>query len=152
MEETHKNTISILKHLLIRTNNAREAYKNAAKNVHNRPMVSFFEDAANMHNQFSESLKQEIKSLGGNPKDKTSLSADAEHFWLDLASIIVRRNESAMLNNCAEAEEKTIAEYDKLINQNDLTENARDMLKQQRDKAQALRDKVRDLRSHYASD
>lgn len=152
MESNHKNTANILEHLLIRTNNAREAYRNAAKNAHNRPMISFFEDAARLHEQFSEKLKQEIEKLGGTPKDKTTLDADADRFWLDFASIIVRRNEPAILENCAKAEQKAIEEYDKLMIQGDLDENVRNVLKDQRDRAHALFLELKELERQYASD
>lgn len=151
MESTRQNTVATLEHLLVRSNNAREAYKNAAKNVHNRPMTSFFEDAALLHEQFSKSLKQEIEKLGGHPKDKTSLASDAERFWLDFASIIVRRNEPAILDNCAKAEEKAVEEYDRLLNQGDLAENVRNMLKDQRERAQTLLVELKELEGKYTS-
>lgn len=152
MESNIENTISTLEHLLIRSNNAREAYRNAAKNAHNRPMMSFFEDAARLHEQFSKMLKQEVEKLGGNPKDKTTLASDADRFWLDFASLIVRRNEPAILENCAKAEKKAIEEYDKLISQGDLDEHVRNILKDQRDRAQALFHELKDLEKKYASD
>lgn len=152
MEATHQDTISTLEHLLVRANNAREAYRNAAKNVHNRPMTSFFEEAALLHDQFCESLKQQITRLGGHPRDRTSLASDADRFWLDFASIIVRRNEAAILKNCAEAEKKAIDEYDKLISQRDLEENIQNMLSEQRDQAQQMYARVQELERQYQSE
>lgn len=152
MESHHPNTISILEHLLVRSNNARETYRNAAKNVHNTSMVSFFEDAANLHEQFSEVLRQEIERLGGHPKNKTSLGSDADRFWLDFASLIVRRNEPAILENCAKAEQKTIEDYDRLLGQGDLTENIQNILKDQRERAQSLFLKLTGLEKRYTSD
>ncbi len=152
MDPSHQNSIATLEHLLVRSNNAREAYRNAAKNVHNRPMKSFFEEAAISHEQYSEEIRQEIRNLGGTPKDKTSLASDADRFWLDFTSIIVRRNESAILKSCAEAEEKAIKEYDKLINQHNFSDTVERMLTVQRDRSQEFRHRMLELDAQYSSD
>lgn len=146
-----RETTQQLEELLTRTVNAREAYKNASKNVHNKPLTVFFEDAAHTHEVFSEKLKKEIYNEGGKAEEKTSFKSEADRFWLDFASIIVRRNESAILKACARAEEEALVQYDEVLNK-DITEQVKQDIREQRDYAAGLLDEVKDMLTKYSSD
>lgn len=152
METTNKDIVRTLEELLKRTNSVIEAYYNASKNAHNRPLPVFFDQAAGVHEKFASELKQELSSMGGNIKDKTTMSSDTDRFWSDFAAIIVRRNESGILKNCARAERKAIEEYNELIDKYDLSDDLRTLLKTQREKSQQLLNEVTNLEKRYASD
>jgi uncharacterized protein (TIGR02284 family) len=147
-----QETMHQLETLLSRTVNAREAYKNASKNVHNKPLTVFFEDAANKHDGFANQIKQKIQQMGGNTGDKTSLKSEADRFWLDFASIIVRRNESAILKACARAEKDAIDQYDQALDMEQLEEGVREEIRSQRDYANDLLNEVDELLKQYSSD
>lgn len=140
-----------LQELLKRTINAREAYKNASKNVHNKPLTVFFEEAAHKHEAFSGRLKDEISELGGDTDENISLKSEADRFWLDFASIIVRRNESAILKACVRAEEEAIQQYDEVMKL-DISDTAKSVVEQQRDYAKKLLGEVEEMRKQYSSD
>jgi len=148
---TDQDTTRQLGNLLERTVNAREAYKNASKNVHNKPLTLFFEDAAGAHEQFAQTLKQEVERLGGDGKDKTNIKSEADRFWIDFASIIVRRNESAILKACARAEASAIEQYDAVLKGN-LSGEIHEEVSRQRAYASDLLSKVDDLLRQYSSD
>lgn len=144
-------TTQQLEELLTRTVNAREAYKNASKNVHNKPLTVFFEDAAHTHEVFSEKLKKAINEEGGKAGEKTNFKSEADRFWLDFASIIVRRNESAILKACIKAEEQALEQYDEVLS-GDLTEQVRQNVEKQRSYAAGLLEEVKSMLQKYSSD
>jgi len=140
-----------LEELFKRTVNAREAYKNASKNVHNKPLTVFFEEAAHKHEQFSKNLQQEIYDEGGKTEEKVSLKSEADRFWLDFASIIIQRNESAILKACARAEEDALQQYDRVLKAN-IPDSVKRNVEQQRDYAKKLLQDVREKLGQYSSD
>ncbi len=146
-----QEAIQQLEKLLIRTVNAREAYKNASKNVHNKPLTVFFEDAAHTHEAFSEKLKKEIYKEGGNADEETSIKSEANRFWLDFASIIVRRNESAILKACVKTEEEALEQYDEVLGM-DISGSVKQYIQEQRNYAAELLEEVRSMMQNYSSD
>ena len=140
-----------LEKLFDRTVSASEAYNNASKNVHNKPLTVFFEKAARTHESFSEKLKPAIEKVGGHVDDSSSLKSEANLFWLDFASIIVRRNEAAILKACAKSEEKALQQYDSVL-QSDIPDTIKTEVVQQRDYAADLLEEVKSLEKQYASD
>ncbi|MFP4089563.1 MAG: ferritin-like domain-containing protein [Cyclobacteriaceae bacterium] len=152
MSKENNDLAHSLNQLLNTTANAREAYKNASKNVHNKPLTLFFEDAANEHEHFAEKLKAEIEYLGEKPKEKTSFKSDSDRFWMDFASIITHRNESALLKACRRAEEKTIEQYDDTLRHERISDEMKNSLHRQREYAVNQKKKVDELLSQYQSE
>lgn len=146
-----KQTLHQLEKLLERTVSAREAYKNASKNVHNKPLTTFFEDAARKHDDFSETLKKEVSAEGGKAEEKTSMKSDADRFWLDFASIIIRRNEAAILKTCAHAEDEALQQYDQVLS-HDLSNKLKQDIEEQRRYAAHLLEEVKSMQEKYYSE
>lgn len=140
-----------LNELLNRTVNAREAYKNASKNVHNQPLTHFFEKAANQHELFSNRIKEEITKLGGEASEHASLKSEVDRFWLDFASIIIRRNEHAILKACANTEEEAVRQYDQVLKMS-ISETLRKDVEHQRSYAANLLKEVEEMKKNYPSD
>lgn len=149
---TNQENIEILEKIYARILKARDAYENAAKNVHNKLLTDFFEKATNTHSKFASELKQEISSLGSNVKEKGSSSLNADQFWLDFASIIVLRNESAILKNCLKAEKKAIDLYDEALAHDSISGSLREKLEAQREFATNLATEVSELETKYGSE
>jgi len=147
--ETNKENTKILEKIYWRTLKARDVYQNAAKNVHNRPLTGFFENAAIKHDEFAVNLKSDLSE---DIDKKSPMDLKTDEFWSDFASIIVRRNESAMLKNCLSAERKAIEMYDQALERSDLEEQVKNKVRQQRDYATQLYKEVEDLEKQYASD
>lgn len=140
-----------LKELLNRTVNAREAYKNASKNVHNQPLTVFFEKAAYQHELFSSRIKEEISKQGGEADENASLKSEVDRFWLDFASMIIRRNEHAILKACASTEEEAIRQYNEVL-KTEISESLKNDVEQQRDYAVSLLKEVEEMKKEYPSD
>lgn len=149
---TQQDNIKLLEKIYGRTLKASETYRNASKNVHNRPLTSFFETAAVSHEKFADELKNELTQMGSKVDKKSSVNVSTDNFWSDFASIIVRRNESAMLKNCLKAEEKAIVLYDEAVGRNDLDDAIKEKIRVQRDYAKNLSSEVDALEKQYASD
>lgn len=149
---TDKENIVILEKIYSRTLKARDAYQNASKNVHNRLLTDFFGKAAEKHENFASALKKEISNMGTEIKDKSAFNPNADQFWLDFASIIVQRNESAMLKNCLRAEKKAIELYNEALEHNNVPDSFKERLITQRDYALRLAEEIDSLEKQYGSD
>lgn len=149
---TKQENTEILEKIYSRTLKARDTYENAAKNAHNKMLTEFFEKAADSHEKFADELQQEISSLGMEVKDKGSSNLNADQFWLDFASIIVLRNEAAILKNCLKAEEKAIALYDEALANDEVRPAFREKLETQRKYASELSSEITHLEKQYNSD
>jgi len=146
-----RETIPQLEELMARTVNAREAYKNASKNVHNKPLTVFFEEAAHTHERFSEKLKKKIYEEGGKSEEKSDFKSQADRFWLDFASIIIRRNEAAILKTCAHAEDEALQQYDQVLS-HDLSDKLKQDIEEQRRYAAHLLEEVKSMQEKYYSE
>ncbi len=146
-----EKNLAQLKELLNRTVNACEAYKNASKNVHNQPLTTFFEKAAYQHERFSNRIKEEITKRGGEADENASLKSEVDRFWLDFASIIIRRNEHAILKACASTEEAAVKQYDEVL-KTGISESLKKDVVQQRDYAVNLLKEVEEMKKEYPSD
>lgn len=149
---TNQENMGILEEIYARVLKARDAYENASKNAHNRLLTDLFERAANTHDKFANELKHELDHLGSEVKEKSSSTLNADQFWLDFASLIVRRNEPAILKNCLKAERKAIELYDEALAHNDISDSLRGKLKAQREYANELAAEIAQLEKEYNSD
>lgn len=123
---------SKLNELLEKNYDAEAGYKNAAENVKNTTLKSYFQSRAKDRYDFGHELKAEIKSFGQEPKKGTSLAGDIHRAWMDLKAKLSSDKEESILEEAIRGEEAAVKEYDEIINEKDLPPSTSDLLIKQR--------------------
>lgn len=134
--ETSKELIKHLNGLLEKNNDAVRGFKEAAGEVKNPSLKTFLERNAGTRQSFVQDLKQEVRSLGGNPEDDTSVAADVHRGWINFKTALSGNNDESVLEECIRGEEAALKEYDNVMKDYDIPQGLRSKMQNQRDQIQ----------------
>ncbi len=143
--ETSKELIKHLNGLLEKNNDAVRGYQEAAEEVKNPSLKTFLDRNANTRQSFAHDLKQEVVSLGGDPEDDTSVSADIHRGWINLKTALSGNDEEAVLEECIRGEEAALKEYDKVMKDYEIPQGLRSKMQNQRDQIQQAHTELQSL-------
>lgn len=140
-----ENVASKLNELLEKNYDAEAGYKQAAEQVSNPKLKSFFQEQAQARYDFGHQLKSEIKSFGQEPDKGTSLAADVHRTWINIKSTLAGNNEEAVLEECIRGEEEFIEDYNEILNETDLPNSTEAIVREQKNQVQQALNKVRSM-------
>ena len=123
-----------LNELLKKNYDAEAGYKQAAENVKNSQLKSYFENRAKDRYDFGHQLKNEIKSFGQEPDKGTSIK-----------SKFVANDEEAMLEEAIRGEKAFVENYKEIINETNLPPSTSSVLKTQKDNVESALKDVKSL-------
>ncbi len=132
--ETYTESISEkLNDLLEKTYDAEKGFKQAAENVKETKLKTFFESKAAERYNFGHELKTEIKSFGQEVDKGDSLTSKAHRAWMDLKAFFSSDNDEAMLEEVIRGEKAAIEEYNEILAETALPPTTLEILTRQRD-------------------
>ena len=143
--ETNKELIKHLNELLEKNNDAVRGYEEAAEKVTTPSLKTFLQRNASTRRSFAQDLKQEVVSLGGNPKDDTSVAADLHRGWIDFKSALSGHDDESILEECIRGEKAALKEYDGVIKDYDIPQGLRSKLQDQRNQIQQANNELKSL-------
>lgn len=146
------NTTSILNDLIETLKDGQEGYKLASENATSSDLKSLFGEYSLQRSKFSGELQSLARTLGErDPETSGSISASIHRGWINLTSVVTRRDDHAILAECERGEDSAVAAYRKATDTADLPANVLDTLNAQFIDIQAAHDRVRDLRDSVAA-
>jgi uncharacterized protein (TIGR02284 family) len=101
----HSDTISTLNTLIATTIDSITGYEDSAQNIDNERFREIFRQRANERQQVVESLRSEVRRLGGNPEDDGSFLGKAHQRFEDLKAAVTGRDEKAIINEVERGED-----------------------------------------------
>jgi len=101
----HSDTISTLNTLIATTIDSITGYEDSAQNIDNERFREIFRQRANERQQVVESLRCEVRRLGGNPEDDGSFLGKAHQRFEDLKAAVTGRDEKAIINEVERGED-----------------------------------------------
>ncbi|WP_029037894.1 ferritin-like domain-containing protein [Salinimicrobium xinjiangense] len=138
-----------LNELLEKTYDSEKGFKNAAEDVRNPRLKSFFKDKAMQRYDFGHELKTEIKNLGESPDKGSSLTGDAHRAWMDLKAAFSSDNEEAILEEAIRGEKAAVADYNEVINRSELPPSTINLLIKQRNAIERTLNEVKGLEEAF---
>ena len=127
-----------------------KGYKEAAEDVTDARLKSWFREYAQQRYDFGHELKGELSQIGATPDKGTSLAADAHRLWIDLKAAIAGNDEAAVLDEVIRGESNAISRYDKVLAHNALPATARTVIARQRNQIMTAHQKVEELKRTFA--
>jgi uncharacterized protein (TIGR02284 family) len=121
----HSDTISTLNTLIATTIDSVTGYEDSAENIDNERFREIFRQRANERQQVVESLRSEVRRLGGDPEDDGSFLGKAHQRFEDLKAAITGRDEKAIINEVERGEDYLKGKFEAALNGDDLSGDSR---------------------------
>src|SRR5205085_636644 len=132
---------------LIETRRDGEAgFRTCADGVKNLKLKQMFEQAAGRCGQAVSELQAKVRSLGGDPEGRGSVSGALHRGWVDIKSTITGMDEAAVLAECERGEDVAKTAYEKALAK-DLPADIRPIVERQYQGVREHHDRVRQLRN-----
>jgi len=142
---TNEEVISTLNGLIETCKDGQDGFKDAAEGVERSDLKSLFYECSQQRSQFAGELQSLVRELGGDPEQSGSFTAALHRGFIDIKSIVMGKDETAILNECERGEDIAKAAFQKASEQ-DLPANVKTTVQNQFNTVKTTHDKIRDLR------
>jgi uncharacterized protein (TIGR02284 family) len=112
--ETEK-IVREVNYIIIHNLDAQEVYNDAASNADNDELRNALLDEAERRGGYARELQREIKGLGEEIADETSMEAEWRRIWLDFKGIFTTKDDVSIIEECKKADDETIIAYDTIL-------------------------------------
>jgi uncharacterized protein (TIGR02284 family) len=138
--------IATLNELIETSRNGEEGFRTCADGVKSVQLKQMFEHAASRCAQAVNELQAKVRSLGGDPERRGSVSGSLHRGWVNLKSTITGMSEEAVLAECERGEDVAKRAYEAALKR-DLPADVRSMVERQYEGVKQHHDRVRQLRN-----
>lgn len=111
MANPNKEVISVLNDLIQTSKDGQEGFKTCAEDIKNPELKALFFKHAQECAQAAGELQQEVRGLGGDPENSTTVAADLHRRWVDVKSVFTGKDEEAVLNEAERGEDHALKAY-----------------------------------------
>ena len=132
VKETRGEVLDQLNKLLTRNHDAEKGYQEAAESVKDAELKSLFLTQSRQRSEFAMELEREIKILGGEPDNGTSLAADLHRAWINVKSTFASNDDKATVQECQRGDQEALENYNSVLQETDLAASTRDVLLRQK--------------------
>jgi uncharacterized protein (TIGR02284 family) len=124
----HSESISTLNTLIATTIDSITGYEDSAKNVDNDRLREIFRSRADERQKIVESLRGEVRRLGGEPEEGGSFMGKTHQRFEDLKAAITGRDEKAIVNEVERGEDYLKGKFETALKDSDLQGESRSVV------------------------
>lgn len=132
VKETRGEVLDQLNKLLTDTRDGEKGYQEAAENVKDAELKSLFLAQSRQRGEFAMELDREIRTLGGDPDNGTSLAADLHRAWINIKSTFASNDDKATVQECQRGDQEALDNYTSVLQETDLVASTRELLLRQK--------------------
>ena len=121
----HSKQISTLNTLIATTIDSITGYEDSAQNIDSERFREIFRKRANERQEVVDSLRSEVRRLGGNPEDDGSFLGKTHQRFEDLKAAITGRDEKAIINEVERGEDYLKEKFETALNGDTLSGDSR---------------------------
>lgn len=132
VKETRGEILDQLNKLLTRNHDAEKGYQEAAENVKDNELKTLFLAQSRQRSEFAQEIEREIRTLGGEPDNGTSLAADLHRAWINIKSTIASNDDKATVQECHRGDQEALDNYNAVLQETDLVASTRELLLRQK--------------------
>ena len=142
----NKKVVSTLNELIETCRDGLDGFKEAAQNVKNPDLKSFFNDAATERAFCVQELQTEVRNLGGEA-EKTGSTAGAIHrVWMDIKGTLTGKDDHSILSECERGEDSAVSAFRDALKEGNLPPNLLTIVERQLQLIQKTHDRVKQMR------
>jgi uncharacterized protein (TIGR02284 family) len=139
------DVIATLNDLIETSRDGEEGFRTCADGVKSSQLKQMFQQAASRCAQAVSQLQAQVRTLGGDPERRGSVSGSLHRAWVDIKSTITGMDEAAVLAECERGEDVARKAYEDALSK-DLPADVRSMIERQYQGVRQHQDRVRQLR------
>ena len=124
----HSDEISTLNTLIATTIDSITGYEDSAENIDNERFREIFRRRADDRKQVVESLRSEVRRLGGDPEDGGSFMGKAHQRFEDLKAAVTGRDEKAIVNEVERGEDYLKGKFEAALSGDTLSGESRSVV------------------------
>ena len=132
VKQTRGEILDQLNKLLTISHDAEKGYQEAAENAKDNELKSLFLAQSRQRSEFALSLDREIRVLGGEPDNGTSIAADLHRAWINIKSTFASDDDKATVEECHRGDKEALETYNAVLQETDLVASTRELLLQQK--------------------
>ena len=133
-----------LNHLLGTLRDGERGYREAAEEVENPEYKAMFEEYSRQRTQLAEEVEAEIRRLGGDPHDRSSVGAAVHRAWINVRDAITGKDDYAVVAEAERGEDVAVDNYKEVLEK--VSGDLRSFVERQYREVKAAHDRVRDLK------
>ncbi|WP_266367451.1 ferritin-like domain-containing protein [Tellurirhabdus rosea] len=137
VNNSNSELIDRLNKLLTRTREGERGYQEASENVKDPELKSLFLAQSRQRSEFAMEIDREIRTLGGQPDDSTSLASDLHRAWLNLKSSFSSNDDKAVVEECKRGDGVAVDDYNDILQSTTLMASSRELLLRQKERIEA---------------
>jgi uncharacterized protein (TIGR02284 family) len=143
--DTDKQT-TLLNTLIATTIDSIKGYEESARLIETERFRELFRQRADERQQVVQTLRDEVRRLGGNPEDDGSFLGAAHQRFEDFKAAITGRDEKAIINEVERGEDYIKAKYEAALESDDLTGDCRQVVEQAYQSVRSGHDQISQLK------
>ena len=132
VKTTRGEIIDQLSRLLTLNHDAEKGYLEASEHVDDNELKALFITQSRQRTEFALELDREIRVLGSEPDDSTSLAADMHRAWISIKSALSSNDDKAVVQECHRGDKEALNAYNSVLQETDLVASTREMLLRQK--------------------
>ncbi|WP_461095547.1 ferritin-like domain-containing protein [Spirosoma luteolum] len=132
VKETRGEILDQLNRLLTISHDAEKGYQEAAENAKDAELKGLFTAQSRQRGEFATELDREIRAIGGDPDNGTSLAADLHRAWINLKSTFTSDDDKATVQECQRGDKEALETYNAVLQETDLAASTRELLLRQK--------------------
>lgn len=145
MMDQNKEAVNTLNELIEYCKDGQHGYHTAAEDVKNPELKSLFNNFAEQRAAFAGQLREQVKTLGGDPDAHGSITGAAHRAWIDIKSVVSRGDEAAILAECDRGDSAAEEKYDHALRAS-LPQGVMQVVRKQHDDIRSARNQIRSLK------
>ncbi|KAA9349129.1 ferritin-like domain-containing protein [Larkinella humicola] len=134
---TNSEILDRLNTLLTRTRDGERGYQEAAENVKDTELKSLFLAQSRQRNEYATEIDREIRTLGGDPENSTSLTADLHRAWINIKTTFTGNDDKAVVEECKRGDGQALEDYQEILQSTSLAASTRELLLRQKERIES---------------
>lgn len=149
--ENQNQQVTVLNDLIKINNDRIEGYHKASENFKdtNTELRSVFNKFAMDSQANKEELTEQIRRLGGNSEEGTTMGGKIYRAWMDVKATFGGDDAEGILKSCEGGEDAAKNAYKGALESNHLDPQAQAVVMNQQNRQLEAHDRIRDLRNHF---
>ncbi|MVM34634.1 PA2169 family four-helix-bundle protein [Spirosoma sp. HMF4905] len=129
---TRGEILDQLSQLLTLSHDAEKGYQEASENVDDKELKTLLLAQSRQRAEFAQELDREIRTLGGEPDNGTSIAADLHRAWINIKSTFSTNDDKAVVQECHRGDQEALNTYNSVLQETDLAASTRELLLRQK--------------------
>ena len=145
MQEQNDKAISVLNDLIEYCKDGQHGYHTAAQDVKNTELKSLFNTYAQQRAEFASQLREQVRTLGGDPDKSGSVTGALHRTFIDIKSVVSSGDEGSILAECDRGDSAAEEKYDEALRAS-LPQGVMQVVRKQHDEVRTARNQIRSLK------